>query len=411
MMKNLSLLSLLILATALLTMTSCGDDDSGTTIVLGPTVELLMEAGFISADANVAPGDEFTVRLNAQKGDNPLRAMTVYEDGVAIDLNRVQVDGAPAGANPKLITGTDVDGLTWDVTVTAHTDGATRTYEFEIQDEGNNVQDASINITTDATPPSITTSGSGTFNDIATSSLVSVPITVNAGSGNLSTIAVFENATLMDADRLFYNDVNVAFTANPETFPTEDQLNFDGEILIRSNDAAGTNGYTIEVTDENGETATLDITINTGTPIDQEFTALLLVNADGPDPEGGLDLDNGTTVSVNSAEAEIVDKGIDLSLPASDNWLQQIEAANGAELRVPDLTVSENFTYEGATSKEAIRAAFDSGIAPSDQKVVVDDLFLVKRGDDHFLLKVVEVSPTNNNNEDFYRFDVKQALQ
>lgn len=207
----------------------------------------------------------------------------------------------------------------------------------------------------------------------------------------------------MPADSLLFGGAAVA--ANPIVLSGSDKEGFDSELIIKTA-AKGTKTYTLELADESGATVStqFDLTVMV------EYTALLVNNRDGQQ-FGGLDLDDGQTVPYNSPIAEIRDKGINLGAPSNDvNWYQQILPVNGAELRVPDLTQSENFSYENATSRGAIVAAFDSGISKTESDVVaVGDLFLVKRDDNYYLLECVEINITNSDNNDYYKFDVKQV--
>ena len=404
MMKNLSLFAYLLLAVAVIfTASSCGEDDG--VITLGPSITVTN-----SPSGDVIPGDDFTVTISAAKGDAALKSLTVYEDGVKVDLGRLVVDGAAAGANPKLIVGTDVDGFTWEVTITAHTDASTRSYSFEVADENSKTDEASVDISTAATPPSLVLNGS---NDILTapSSLLAVNLSITAGSNKLSTIGVFEDGNLMSAADLYYKDPTTGqFTDNPETFASEDEDLFNDNIYIRVSMDGGPHTYTIEVTDANGITASLDLSVNIGTPVDMEFTAVVVNNADGPD-NGGLDLDNGVNVPAASGDAEIRDMGIDINQPVDANWLQQIEAVNGASIRTPDSSQPEAFDFAAANTKEAIIAAYDAGDDVSEPDVAIDDIFLVKRGEDYFILKVTKIVVTPSDNADLYEFDVKQALK
>ncbi len=407
MMKNLSLLAYLFLGLAIIvTAPSCSDDETGGGFALGPSV-VISDA----PSTDVAPNSDFSFTLTVATGDAQLNTASFYEDGVLIDLSRIQVDGDPAGANPKLILGTDKDGFTWTVTITAHADASTRTYSVEVFDDGNETDESSVSISTTSTPPSIVLGGSST---IITSpgNLVGVALMLTAGSNDMNTIAVYENSVLMDPNDLRYGDPAPGneFTANPYDIPVADQTSFDGSIYIRANMTAGTYVYTIEVTDAVGVQATQDVTINVGTPVDMEFTAILVSNADGPNT-GGLDLDGGTSVPAASSDAEVRDLGIDLAQPLESNWKQQIEAVNGASLRVPNTSLPETFTYESANSKEAIIAAYDTGIDVGQPSVNVDDIFLVKRGEDYFVMKVTNVVVTTTDNEDYYEFNVKQALK
>jgi len=124
---------------------------------------------------------------------------------------------------------------------------------------------------------------------------------------------------------------------------------------------------------------------------------------------GGLDLDNGENVSVNSTDADVIDLGLDLT---TGEWRQQIEGANGTTLRAADPGNPELFNFDNINSREAIIAAFDSGIsAEPSNMLVVEDVFIANRGGDFFIMTVTSITVTPNNNEDFYLFNIKTSIQ
>jgi len=92
-MKNLTLLSnLLLVLVTIFALSSCNPDD-GTTFELSPSIDLLDEAGFISTTTTtVDPGATLNFRVRAAKGDNPLRTITILEDNVTIADYATRID-------------------------------------------------------------------------------------------------------------------------------------------------------------------------------------------------------------------------------------------------------------------------------------------------------------------------------
>jgi hypothetical protein len=253
-------------------------------------------------------------------------------------------------------------------------------------------------------------------------SFTAVPLNVVSAGPILTTIGVTSGGSDVAVEDLRFNDADQAaeFGTNPLAFPAEFENGFDGTIYIKA-PATGSQDFRITVEDASGETASVDVTLKSTTSIDGEFTVVVINNADGPvGVLGGLDLRNASdvpeTVTGNPSNpayvnADLVDQGIDVALPANQNWIQKIMPVNGAVLRTPDQAQSEGFTYASADSKEAIVAAFDSGTAKTESDVVaVGDLFVVKKGDDHFLLQCTNVVVTPADNTDRYEFSVKQAF-
>ena len=289
------------------------EDEGPGTNPLPPIIRFVSEAGFLDADAEVSAGDVFKVKLSADIGDRPLQSLSIDEDGAKLDVGRFEINaGAITSNNPFLITGDDVNGGTWEISITSDADFNTvRSYEFT-------------------------------------------------------------------------------------------------------------------VTDEDGLTDAVSLTITTkGIPIDQTISGVLL-NQAGPAGTGGLDIDNGTGTGSSDAVSEIRDLGIDCTIdPATaENWRAQIGTINGADMVKVDLTVVEGFDFDAVDTKEAITGAFDSGITLADgisqssscvetavtdvsDPVVVGDMFIVFANDTYYLLRVDEVNPVDGTNGDNIVFSIK----
>jgi hypothetical protein len=404
----------LLLAGLIFTAASCGDDETADPTSSNPLAELVAEAGFVSGTADlVAPGDPILAKVRGIKGDSPMNTLTVFQDGVAMSLDDISYDGVPASANPRLLFDAEKDEFTFEVELKAHDTGVA-TYSFEIADDDGNTGSISIDITV-GEGLSIT----NTAQDIVSATaggFVGVPVNVMIGLAPLLELSVTVDGNPIDATRLRFlsDDAGAEFDANPYLIPDDQANGFEGTLYIQAQDTPGDVIYAMTVSDTDGNVATATVTLRTGTPVDGEYVAIILNNADGPN-QGGIDLrtnaDEAVTVSSLSGNADIVDKGIDLAQPLATNWYQQIVPANGAELRVPDFTQVENFTYESAESKEAIQEAYNTGISKGESDVVeIGDLFLVKKGNDLFLMKCTNVVVTSDNNLDFMEFSIKQAF-
>ncbi len=411
-MKYLSLFSKLFLALAVISFaSSCGTDDTTTDPTQGPSTFLEDEAGFLSTDATIDAGDVINVRLTASTGTSLLNTLTIYEDGFEVDLSRITIDGADAGANPKLILGEDVNGFTYDISITPHTTG-TATYEFEVADADGNKDASTIDVTISSGPLTLELATGSSSLQLGSESLFEVALNATTGSAALSTLTVYEDGVVIsDLTRLRYGAVEIAnaFDANPFTLPVDDQAGFAKSIWIRSHAEAGvTKTFTVRVEDEALETADLDIVVTLGTiatPFDNEYTGRLVYNADGQN-FGGLDLDTGSNVSAFDATADIIDSGLD----NNDNWFRTIEPSNGASLRSIDTTQPELFSYDNVSSKEAMIAAYDSGQELFQSGTVnIGDTFTAKVGTTYYIFVVRNLVETSADNFDYYEFDIKQA--
>lgn len=408
-MKSLSLFKYLFLAAiAAVLLPSCDPDPVGPgTGTTAPFVELLAGDNLVGTEgATVAPGASFTVQLNALPGEANLKTLTIYEDGFQLDASRITISTISLANNPQLVTGDDVNGFTWDITLTAQTDASTLTYEFEVTDDNNELSSVSTSISTESSEPA-----SITFNNPTdpiptnTGSLFALDLNIAANGNTLNTIAIYEDGSLIsDVTRLRYNDPAVEFTANPQAFAEADQNGFVGKIYVRAME--GAHNLTVEVEMGNGETISSVIGYESeaiGTPLNGQYTALLLVNSAGPTPEGGLDLDNGTTVSVNDTNADMTDVGID----GDGNWYASVQAANGSSMR-SYVTTTETFTFESVITTEALSAAYDNADPVGETGTLeVGDMFFVQANGVTYLLVTREVNFTSGDNLDSYRFDVK----
>ena len=418
-MKRFQILIFGILSLSLFLTLSCEPDDGtggggGTPGTGGPFVDLLVEEGFVDFDATIAPGESFSVRLDAIPDAALLNSLEIFEENVQVDPSRISIEGIATVNNPQVIVEDDKNGITWDITIVGETTPGFYRYDFDVADENQELGNVSVTIEVeDATagyPPELELIGDATRTSDA-DSWVSFSINIIAGGSNVTEIKVSEDGlTMSDLSRLGYNGIVRTFESNPQPLDPEDQQNAFFDLLIRAQ--GGSHDYTIEVTAEDGQTATLLTTINetiTSTPLAATFEARLVSNADGPN-NGGLDLDDGTSVASASSMAEIRDNGIDVGQPASSNWIQTISPANGAELRTVNLAdIVEIGTFDAIDSQEQILTAFNNGTPVSESPVVLTgDVFVVSSAGNLYIMEVTDVVATASDNEDFYVFDIKR---
>jgi hypothetical protein len=257
-----------------------------------------------------------------------------------------------------------------------------------------------------------------------TDALVYVAIQAVAGTADIQSITVSEDGSPVDAStRLTFRDLvaNSVITANNPLLITGDNVEgFTIEIGIDPHDDIATKTYGFDITDSNGKTATLTISITTidpGTPVEMTLEGVLF-NQGGPAGFGGLDLDDGSSTGTGAMDtgAEIRDWGIDTDLPVAENWLRQIGPINGTTLRIlnPD-KLPEGFTFAGVETKEEISDLFDVAgeDLPNDSgeksdAVEVGQFFAVNKGDTtYYLLEIKEVNITAGDNTDNYVIDIK----
>lgn len=260
------------------------------------------------------------------------------------------------------------------------------------------------------------------------------------GTQPLEVLTIFENGTQLATSRLRIEGI----TANNPLLIVGDAkqgTTYDITILPDQNvTMPDVLTYAFEVTDEVNQQMVTALTITTEVPftaLDETITGALFSQA-GPAGTGGLDLDTGKSVGSRDTLAEIQDEGINLDLPASQNWRQQISAVNDSEVRVVDFASfgDGQLSFDAIQFKEQVAEAFATGKAldgedlstnsngstiatdTSDEDfgeeevslpVIVGDVFAVRRGDRTYLIEctAVNVTTEQDNNNDSYEFSIK----
>lgn len=138
-MKRLTFLKLFFAFSVFsLFLTSCGDDINNPIDDNTPASVKLNDAlGYIDADSDVALGGSFSVYLTATKGSNPMKTLTILEDGQKIDIttDRISFDGNTGVANPLLLLQDKVNSFEQRITIKAHNSYSVGTYDFVVTDD------------------------------------------------------------------------------------------------------------------------------------------------------------------------------------------------------------------------------------------------------------------------------------
>ncbi|MEM9935180.1 MAG: hypothetical protein AAF824_16255 [Bacteroidota bacterium] len=152
-MKILSFKLLAVLLAAGFIFSSCTDDgdDPVPQVDSPPSITLAAEVGFLAADGEVAPDSVFNVKINAVQGTALLRSVAIRENGTLVAADRLTVNGAPAGGNPKPVGSGETSTLEWEIGIAGPSEvDQTFTYEIQVSDENNNTQSVSLSVTTRA---------------------------------------------------------------------------------------------------------------------------------------------------------------------------------------------------------------------------------------------------------------------
>ena len=237
---------------------------------------------------------------------------------------------------------------------------------------------------------------------------------------SLKTLEVFLNDEQVDGSlvTMTADDGTDIGVNNPALLISPYNVSFNFEVQLRTMDEYGVNTFRFLLTDSGDLTDEVSITITTveevvvvTTPLEGNLSGVLL-NQAGPAGTGGLDLDGGNGVGSADASAEIRDNGIDGG-PVTSNWLQTISTANGATIRTLNAAaMGENYDFATVTTIEEVQAAWDNGnevVGNSTATLAVGDEFIVQAEDlsRRYLLQVVEVNATTDNNDDNYVFNIK----
>ncbi len=400
-MKNYVSISKLFffLAVMGLFITSCEPD----VIINDPSISLVDEAGFISADATVDAGATFTVKLSADKGDGEMNSLTITKDGTNVPTTDFTIDGL-ADNNPKLLFDGDRTGFTYEIAITAPVEAGTSSYAFKVDSDDTGSATTSISITVEeSNEPPVLANDMNSSIELLNPGTVKIVLTGVKGSSPLNTITVAEEGTAIDdLSRLDWG--TIPFDANPYTLTGDDKEGFEGaELFLTSQSIIGTTNYTITLTDEAGNESTIDYSITLLTPIATEYTDVPLFNNAGSG-FGGIDLQTGTNVSSTTADDDLVDLGND----GSGNWRMQIGASPGSTTSIR--TIDAAYTYESVTSKERLQEAYDGGTEVTETPVLsTGSTFAASLDGVLYLITITNTDNTNSDDLDSYTLNIKSA--
>ncbi len=369
------------------------------------TVSFVEEAGFVSADAIIDGTSDFQVRLSATQGTNEMNILTLLRDGTELDPSEFSIAGITVSNNPQLLTDGDRASFTFDITITPHVSG-TATYDFVVtSDIDGGTAISTLDITVEDEDPTLTINGPNN-SSLENPGFVSINLVGTPGSSPLVSISVLQDGALItELDRLACNDLSTPFTANPNLLDAADIDGFDKMFFIQSTGVIGTQNYTIVITDEASNEASVDYVIELeelATPLTNQFQGVLLYNNAGPE-FGAIDLDSGTSVSSGDASADIVDLGFN----GGSDWAKSISPAGSTDLR----SITNGATFDSVTSRELLIEAFDAGTSLAQTgELTVGISYTARINEDYYILTVVDIVETSGDNLDFYRFDIKQSL-
>ena len=397
-MKPLFSFSIVIICFTLF-LTACGDEPI---VQMDPSLTTTTAAN----DTLKAVANQFaSINISGIKGSAELNGIEVFENDVKVSFDRIRFKGTAVAANPILLLTNDRQGFTAEVRLrTLYADIVTKITITLIDNDGNRVS-VSRMIKATKQGPVIGYSAANPVNAVAPGTDYGFRFSVTTGSAPLSTISVKENGVIItDVSRLKFD--GIPFFSNPEFLPTNKIDGFVSNVVSVVLPATiGKWQYTFTFTDTLGGFTEYDVVAYVGTKLDFVATGVLL-NAAGPQGTGGLDLDMGISTGSDDAEAEIKDEGIDAALPLANNWKQKISAAGSAELRrvIQVIDISDIYV------KEQILNYWNLGSpvsGPTPNKVLVNDIFVVKKEDRYYFLQIDKVTVTPTDNTDKFEVSIK----
>ena len=230
------------------------------------------------------------------------------------------------------------------------------------------------------------------------------------GVGNLSSLNVKENGVNLDPSRFELGGDAVA--SSTVAILGADQQGFTKEFTLDLPTVTGTYTYLFTVTDANQKTdqVSVEIKVRGLTTITSEK----LYNFAGP-LASGLNLSTGKAVAKNTDNntwpgAHILDAGNDLVGTTNPTypWKGSITNYDGSVIRKVDKAV-----WNFAVGLIDVKATFEGSSDIAVAKLVVGDVYVVKKGEDYFLVRVKSVVDDGMNqggsgsNVDYSEFEIK----
>lgn len=410
-----------------------------------PFANFSREDGLIFKDTTLCAGQDFNVKLRINAGDSKMTQLEIYENTELIPTSRFSISGKSTSSNPILLTDGEQSSAVFEINITPlEIDTMPNAYTFRVIDELD--QPAAAGVTIDIGGPKIdfleATNRISTDASIFIGNLVQLRMELTDCWQGLKELQVYEEGVLLASNQV---DVKSAIdsssigTSNPIQFAGEDKRQFIYDITI-SPSSVNTDStivtYSFQLINDRDQITydTLRILNIEPTELDEDNLRGILFNqafeVNGRVGRlGGLDLDTGNTVSVDSSVAEIQDEGIQVTATDSLFWRQQISVVDtmNTQLKVANLLLGQ--TYESIMFKEQIIDIFNRssllGIEttfPTDQELPLSDLqqgervssemrignvFVIRRGTIHYLIKCENIIEDTNGNEDSYEFSIK----
>jgi len=143
-MKKFNVFSLMLLAIFfMLFYSSCTEDPIVPEPNDPPTISMVSGDNYISANAQVDPDVNITVKVKAQKGTSNLKLLTVFENGSRLELERI---AGGINSNPVLLPANETATFEKEITFRTQSEGQSD-YVFVVEDDNALKDSAFITLT------------------------------------------------------------------------------------------------------------------------------------------------------------------------------------------------------------------------------------------------------------------------
>lgn len=408
-MNSINFRILLIIVVGLL-MVKCTKDETPKVFEGKPKIQLVN-----SSIITIKPAVPFVIQAGGSRGANPLKGLTILENGAIIENSRIKINAKPLEGNPYLLETSQKDNFSVRLDVEAPSIRGSYVYKIIVTDTKGDTAEVARTLEINSDPPKLTYVGQSLIVSPINSSK-SYKINTVKGTGQLKSLQVLQNNVTVAPIRIKFGTLSPP--TNPFNLDVTDLNGFDKDITITSPIAAGEYTYTFIITDEFGATSTASVNIIAGTPL-VELVSKNLYNFNRNTTSGGFTLETGNETSRIGSSISFVDEGID-STQTSFPWKRQIMPVNGTEMkyiRIGQNGVAQTFSYRFVETQESVKILFDQGVPFSRknaQNQIVSDplqignILVAKQNNKYYLIEVDNVFNTDLNNDDFYKLNIKK---
>ncbi len=208
MKKFLSFFAFALLSMSLFVSTGCDEDETDPDLDIAPLLIIT------SSPASTVQDQDATVTFTVEvtKGTQVLNTLTITEDGSNVDAARITITGIDPANNPQLITGSDTDGLTWDITINVHDAFDIRTYEVIVEDKAGLTDSETFNVSVENPSTPLTVDLVGVlFNQLGPAGRGAIDL----DSGNTTGISTADPDTGTLPEEAELRDMGIDITIDP----------------------------------------------------------------------------------------------------------------------------------------------------------------------------------------------------